>query len=395
MRTRGLIGLVLSMLLLTLLGCGGGGTVAVTPQQATTALSGMASKGPIQAGTVIAYPVRFGAVDTTAPIVQGQTDGGGNYSIDIGLYRGPVVVEVVGGTFTDEVSGTTVTLKAPMRTVFSNISTGKKTVAITPLTELAFRKAIGAGALTAESISSANTSLAATFGLKDIISTLPDPGNSGAEQKKYAAACGSISQLVNNNKKTGESLDDALGRLLTQLGNEQEQDGAFSAASATVINGAITAYNNATNTTGTIIAPIPSPTSGVLALSTAGTASVIAGIDITVNLPPGIIVNADPITGIVTDGVVTISGVAAVGTSNVTVAKFSPASIGTSANLHVIMANGLGFPLGEFVTIKFDLTTGATFPTANSFSVTKFIAKGLDGAALSGITAAPASVVGI
>jgi hypothetical protein len=398
MKMRSFIGPVLYLAVLALSGCGGGGggETAVTAPPPVTTLTGMASKGPIQAGTVKAFAVSFGAVDISAPIGQGVTDGSGNYSIDIGLYKGPVVVEVTGGTFTDEVSGTTVTLKTPLRAVFTNISTDTKTVAVTPMTELAYRKAKGAGALTAESISSANTSVASTFGLRDIVSTLPIPGGAGADQKKYAAACGSFSQLVNNQKNSGESLDDALTRLLTQMGDEQENNGKLSANSTSMLNDAITEFNNnANNQTGSTIAPIPTPTSGLLTLGTAGAANIIAGIDMTVNLPAGIIVDADPLTGVVADGVVTISGVAAVGTRNMSVAKYTPASIGTPALLHVIIANAFGFHLGEFATIQFDLATGATFPAANAFSVTNFFAKGLDGAGLNGITAAPASVAGI
>lgn len=399
MRVRSFVGPVLYLAALVLSGCGGSGggveTPVTTPSPATT-LTGMASKGPIQAGTVKAFAVSFGAVDTSAPLVQGQTDAGGNYSIDIGPYRGPVVVEVTGGTFTDEVSGTAVALKIPLRAIFTNVSTGMKTVAVTPMTELAFRKAKGSGPLTTETISSANVSVASTFGLRDIVSTLPVAGGAGDDQKKYAAACGSFSQFVNNQKNSGESLDDALPRLLTKIGDEQENHGKLSMDSITMLNNALSDFHgNGSNQTGGTIAPLPTPTSGLLKIGTVGIANVIAGIDISFNLPTGIIVAADPLTGVVTDGVVTISGVAAVGTRNVTVAKYTPASSGTPAQLHVIMANGLGFPLGEFVTIQFDLTTGATFPAASAFSVTNFFAKGLDGAGLSGITTAPVSVGGI
>jgi len=402
MRARSFLSSVIYLAVLALSGCGGGGgggetpvTPATAPPQATT-LTGMASKGPIQAGTVKAFAVSFGAVDTSKPIGQGVTDGSGNYLLDIGQYKGPVLMEVTGGTFSDEVSGTTVTLKTPMRAIFTNVTTGTKKVAITPITELAFRKAKGSGPLTADTISSANAGVATIFGLKDIVSILPDAGALNGDQKKYAAACGTFSQLVNSSRKSGESLDDALARVVTQMGDEQENGGRLSVDSINMINTAVSDFNSSgKNGTGSTIDPIPTPTSGLLKLSTAGTANVIAGIDMSINLPAGVIVDADPLTGVVTDGIVTISGVAAVGTRNVIVAKYTPASIGTPANLHIIMANGLGFNLGEFATIQFDLATGASFPAANAFSVTTFSAKGLNGAGLSGITAAPVSATGI
>jgi hypothetical protein len=116
---------------------------------------------------------------------------------------------------------------------------------------------------------------------------------------------------------------------------------------------------------------------------------------LTIALPAGVIVNADPLTGQTADGVVTISGAAAVGINTLSVAKFTPASIGSPGLLHIAMLNGSGFGLGEFVTIQFGTTAGANFPLSTQFSTTTFSAKGVNGAALSGVTAAPLSVEGI
>jgi hypothetical protein len=143
--------------------------------------------------------------------------------------------------------------------------------------------------------------------------------------------------------------------------------------------------------------PIAAPTKGVLKLTTAGAAGTIAGIDMTVNLPAGVTVAADPVTGEVTSGVVAVSGVAArtFGTQNATVAKYAPATDVTPAQLHIVMANAPGFSPGEFATVQFDLAAGTALPTADAFTVAGFAAKGADGLGLSGITAAPASVAGI
>ena len=143
--------------------------------------------------------------------------------------------------------------------------------------------------------------------------------------------------------------------------------------------------------------PLAAPTKGLLKLATAGAAGTIAGIDMTVDLPAGVTVAADPNTGEVTTGAITVSGAAAgtFGTQNVTAAKFTPASTVTPAQLHIVMANVPGFSVGEFATVQFDLATGTALPAADAFTVTGCIAKGLDGLGLSGITAAPASVAGI
>ena len=150
-------------------------------------------------------------------------------------------------------------------------------------------------------------------------------------------------------------------------------------------------------TTGGITSPA-APTQGLLKIATAGAAGTIAGIDMTVNLPAGVTVAADPNTGEVTTGAVTVSGVASagtLGTQNVTVAKFTPASTVTPAKLHIVMANVPGFNVGEFASVRFDLATGTALPTAAAFTMSSFFAKGLDGLGLGGITAAPISVVGI
>jgi hypothetical protein len=264
------------------------------------------------------------------------------------------------------------------------------------MTELAFRKAKGAGQLTADSINTANAAIASLFGLKDIVSILPTTNNGDIDQKKYAFACGTFSQLLNDNKGASESLDDALVRLIGKLGDEEETGGKLSTDSTVLINGAISNFSNSvSNVTGETVGPLTAPTAGVLRLTTAGTPFVIFGIDTTIALPAGVIVDADPLTGEVAAGVVSISGAAAVGNNNLVVAKYTPASIGIPALLHIVMANDLGFGLGEFASIQFQTTTGATFPLSNQFFAVSFFAKGFNGAGLVGVTAAPLSVEGI
>lgn len=395
MRVKSLIGLVLSLALAALSGCGGGGGGAEPAAPTTTKISGMASKGPIRTGTVKVFAIRGGAEDRSAPLAQGGTDGGGNYSIDLGAYSGPVLVEVSGGSYEDEANpGTTVTLKAPMRAVFSNATTGTKTVAVTPLTELAYKKALGTGGLTPTAIDDANANISSFFKLADIVSTLPVAGGASDEQKKYAFACGSFSQLVSDNRGTGESLDDALQRVITAMGDEMEQKGGLTEDSISRINGAITTFSNSgKNRSGATIPTLPTPTSGFLKLGTSGTAGTIAAVDMSVILPAGVKVNADAITGEVSSGVITISGVAAAGDSKLVSARFIPAAGGAPAQLRIALINATGFGPGEFLTIRFDLDTGGGFPAgASAFSVAGFSPKGLNGETLDGITAAPASV---
>src|SRR5512142_3348990 len=129
MKVRDIIIPIYCLAVLALFGCSKGGEEPPAPPQPATVLNGMVSKGPIQAGTVKVYAVSFGAPDLTAPIAQTQTDTGGNYSIDVGSYVGPVLVEVADGTFTDEVSGTTIALKTPLHVIVADIKTADTTIA--------------------------------------------------------------------------------------------------------------------------------------------------------------------------------------------------------------------------------------------------------------------------
>ena len=386
MKFRCCMGLVVSIVAAALSGCGGGSPAP------STVVSGMASKGPIRGGTVQVFAIRSGVEDRSAPIGTGDTDAGGNYTIDLGSYKGAAVVEVTGGSYRDEVSGATVALKTPLRAVFANASTGRKKVAVTPLTELAYKKARGNGTqLTPAVIDTANASIATSFSLTNIISTLPDPFAVDEDQKKYAAACGSFAQLVNDDKGPGETLDVALPRLLTRMGDEMESGGGLSLDSIVKMNDAITEFcNSGKNQTGSTIDPIPLPTSGFLKLAGSGNATAIGAIDLTVDFPAGVTVKANTATGEVTEGgIVTISGVAAVGDNRLVSAKFTP---GTPGRLHIALINTAGFGPGEFVTVRFEVAGGSFPANAAAFSVAAFAASDPTGNSLAGITAAPVSV---
>lgn len=396
MRIKGLFGPMLFLSVAMLAGCGssgGGSSSTTTPPPTTTqstVITGLASKGPINTGTVKVFAIRDGAVDTSVPIGQGQTDASGKFAVDAGGFKGPVMVEVAGGSFTDEVSGATVSLKSSMHAVFANASTGKQEVAVTPLTELATRRAKGHSAMTPDVINESNKSVATIFNLTDIVSTLPASGGSDSE-KKYAASCGTFSQLANNrSKSSGESLDDALKGVMDDMGNEAEHTG-LSGDSITKIKDAETEFNSGgKNKTGTTAPPV-TPTNGILKISTSGGPS-IGALDMTVTLPAGVeVAVADPATGEAEAGAVAISGAAATGSNKQVAAKVTPASGGNKGKVTISMVNSTGFGPGECLTVDFKVT-GGTFPAKGDFAVTGLAAKGVDAAPLSGVTAAPASV---
>jgi len=378
-----------------LAGCGGGsGGGATAPPITTSVVNGTAAKGPIRGGIVKAYAIVNGLESRSVALGQAQTDGNGAFTLDAGAYTGPVVLEISGGSYTDELSGATVTLKSPLRTLLANIVVGSQTAAVTPLTELAYKLAQGTGALTPAAISAANSTIAAYFKLAEIVTSLPLAGTGDDNQKKYAFILGAFSQMAHDNKNAGETLDDAIARLITRIGDELKNNCGISTATLTQFNAAVAAFaSGGKNLTGASITPLASPTSGLLKLGTAGTAGTIGAIDVTIHLPAGITVNADALTGETSAGVVTVSGVAASGSNRLASAKYTAAAGATPAQLHIVAINAAGFGLGEFVTIRFNLDAGTNFPaTASDFTVAVFSAFGLSGTALTSITATPLSV---
>ena len=401
-----IIMLILYLAVILQAGCSGGVVDKTTaappgapPAMPTTVLSGMASKGPISGATVNVYGIKNGLIDTSAPIGSGETVDGGSYSINVGSYEGPVLVEVAGGTFTDETSGATVGLKIPLHVVVPAVKiNAATTVAVTPMTELAYKKARGSGPLTPDSITNANESVALDFSLRNIVTTLPVPGGETDDQKKYAAALGAFSLLINDNKQEKEPLDDALERILGKMDDEEEHGGNLSMDSTNMINGALISFNTGTTATGTT-APdgtttpaVPAFATGLLKLATVGIPFALSGLDLTLALPLGITVDYDRITGITADGVVTLSGVADFGNNNFIVAKYTPAFFGTPALLHIVMRNMNGFGLGEFATIQFDVIPNGIFPAPDEFIPVNLYVRGFTGLGLQGVAVVPLSV---
>ena len=389
MRIRYLLGPLLCLAVIALTGCGNNSTSQAL-FTGKTIITGLAMKGPIDTGTVKVFAIRNGVVDTSAPIGQGKTDAGGNFTVTVGDYQGPVMVEVAGGLFIDEVSGATVNLLSPLRAAVSDTTIGTNIVAVTPLTELSTRRTQGHTAITPDVINESNNSVSAIFNLADIISTLPVAAGTDDNQKKYAASCGSFSQLANDRLATsGGSLDDALKDVMDDMGNEAEYSG-LSDASITMITDAITEFNSSGKNQTGVDAPPVTPVNGILKISTSGSAN-IGALDMTVSMPSGVEVAADPDTGEAAAGAVVISGVASSGHNELTT-KVTPASDGSPGKLTISIINNNGFGSGECVTVDFHVATGEGFPAnADAFTVTAD-AKDVDGTPLSGVTAVVASM---
>ena len=177
----------------------------VSSPDSNSTVSGVASKGPVNGGDVSAYEIRDG--EKVEPALGTATSSAnGDYSIDIGGYTGPVLIEIEGGTYKDEATGAEIALTMTLRAAIGNAS-GEVTVAVTPLTELAVKKA-ELGGLTPDKIDSSNKLISQLLGGKDctedlITQTRPvDVTNEAAcddaddEQKQYGLLLAALSQMV-------------------------------------------------------------------------------------------------------------------------------------------------------------------------------------------------------
>ncbi|WP_330960464.1 leucine-rich repeat domain-containing protein [Photobacterium sp. 53610] len=124
-------------------------------------ISGVAFKGPLVGATV-----KVLQLDGTV-IGEAITASDGSYRIkNHGFYEGVVIAEVTSGTYVSEATGQTVTLVQPLQAATYTAAKNTK-LNITPLTELALRRAKMLGAmLTKENVLQANQDIASVFGLR-------------------------------------------------------------------------------------------------------------------------------------------------------------------------------------------------------------------------------------
>ena len=362
---RPILNAAILLVVVTLFGCGGGGGGGNGTTAGPVTISGVAAKGPIGGGDVKVYAINNGQLDRSAVLGTGKTaaDGSGSYTVSFASApTGPVVVEVSGGTFTDEASGTAgVALKTPLLAIVPSVTDGDR-IAITPLTFLAFEQVEGIGSFTPVEIDDANAQIGRFFKVDDIIRSQPfdptKPAPAGEDitndRQKYAAALGVFSQMVNDDRqKRGntQSLDDALGTFLLQLETELETNGGFSQAVVDIVNAAITNFSNSGKNRSGIIPASVAFTQGVLQIRTEGAlpaGTVINGIDCEVTLPAGVTVNSDPATGEALPGVVIPASLAA--SNSVVSARFDKAA----GTLRIILVNVQpGFAIGEFAHVEF------------------------------------------
>ncbi len=175
---------------LFLAACGGGGTSVASMSLGDTTgsggtyavadggglLSGSVVKGPVSGAAVKGFAVAGGTMG--AQISSTVTDANGNFTMPMGNYAGPVMLQISGGSYTDEATGKPMTMGPgdlmtavlPAMTAGANISG----VSVTPLTAMAQTMAQHmAGGLTDTNIAAANSAVGNYYMVHDILHTQP------------------------------------------------------------------------------------------------------------------------------------------------------------------------------------------------------------------------------
>lgn len=127
------------------------------------------------------------------------TNQDGLYTMNIGQYNGPIIMEAIGGSYVDEATGITLQMGSMMfRTAINNVQ-GQTPIAITPLTEMAVQYMNGN--YTGQMMTTANQLMNQTFGVNNIVFTMPHyvntPALSGQSYETYyGLMLGAMSQYA-------------------------------------------------------------------------------------------------------------------------------------------------------------------------------------------------------
>lgn len=162
---------------LALAACGGGGGGGGGADVASGGvIGGTGVKGPVGNATVTAYAVSGSSPG--APIGTAMTDASGKFSLSIGNYSGPVMLQLSGGSYVDEATGAMMSMVAGdvMTAILPTVAAGAMIsgIEVTPLTSMA-QTAVQdlSGGMTDANIASANTAIGTHFMVSDILHVQP------------------------------------------------------------------------------------------------------------------------------------------------------------------------------------------------------------------------------
>jgi hypothetical protein len=187
---------------------GAGGTT-------TGMMSGTAVKGPVATATVTAYAITSGMMG--AQLGSATTDANGNFSVPMGTYAGSVMLQVKGGTYLDEATGSTMPMLSGdlLATCVPAVTSGSTTtgIQVTPLTTMAHARAkTMTGGMTDANIANTQAAVGTYFSVTDILHTVPmNPMFTGSgsaatqNQKNYGMSIAAMSQYARTQGMTTSS----------------------------------------------------------------------------------------------------------------------------------------------------------------------------------------------
>jgi len=169
-------------------------------------IGGTAFNGTTKQATVRAFAIANGAMG--AQLASAATDAQGNFTLPIGTYAGPVMLQVVGAAYADVATGGVMTMGASdaMTLVMPTIQSGATVsgVWVTPMTAMAQARAQAmAGGMTDANIMAANTAVGNYFMVADLLHTQPMnpavPGSAAMatqDMKNCGAVIGAMAQYA-------------------------------------------------------------------------------------------------------------------------------------------------------------------------------------------------------
>jgi hypothetical protein len=380
MNMRTTINILLMALILgtfsLLSGCGssGGGS-----NQPDTIVKGTASKGIIYPGTVSFYAVNAAGVRETVPIGSVPTDVNGRYQANLGQYAGMLVLEV-SGSYTDEATGTVVTIPAdaPLHAVIDQVdgaTFNNRTVAITPLTELAYQ--LSGTPLSAAAVTAANRQVGELFKVPDIIGTepvRPDPavmGSAGvsSSQQAYTMALMTLSQMAENSAGGAPASASQVSQLLASFKSDLTSSDGLGESNRVAFANALAITSTSPEMAGfekaaSFLASVGNPIFKLtLTAANVPQGVTLGSLKTTITLPPGVTIRSDA-NGQTLTGLIEPAGAVVSGNTLVTGNYQAGAR-----QLVISLVSTTGFSAGDVAEITFDMAPGSSVTAANFTAV--------------------------
>ncbi len=256
-----LIGAVVATLLFAA-ACGGGGgggtNVADVGSGGTGYISGAAIKGPVGNAIITAYGVSGGQMGIQ--IGTAATDASGNFTMSIGSYAGPVMLQVSGGSYKDEATGIPMAM-APgdvMTAIMPTVASGANNsgIQVTPVTAMAQALAQHmVGGMTDANIATANAAMGNYFLVGDILHNQPmNPltiaSGTGASQdaRNYGMTLAAMSQYA---KTLNMSVSSAMVTAMMNDASDGVMDGKMGGSQISMTMGGMMGMGMMVSTAGT------------------------------------------------------------------------------------------------------------------------------------------------